>query len=609
MSADPIIYCLEHLTDYHQFERLCSDIMNQSGYREIEPLGGSKDRGRDALHVSRANPTDITIFAYSVRADWEQKLLNEDCLRIKDEQHELSTLVFATTAGVTSSQRDAVKEKVLDRFGWNLDLFHIERLRIKLVGDLRHLIAQHPAIFCEPFFPKRGGLSVAESRDTLVIDHTPHNHALATWLARRLQLLGHRTWCYGTAPLAGETADETVRTLIERRAARYLPILSQESAADADLLARCAAALSTDGLTIPCRADDYDEANLPTKLKQLVSARFSDSWAVGLKSLIGALSAVKPSMTTSQGTAVALRSYVPEPVTKASPEPIYANVFRVNCPEGIQVCDLARELTKEEVAELRKTWAFVFAGPKLLLTFDDPSPAAPRAGNGRLPEYAWKYFGDRYGKRSVDVVKELVRRSMEVACIRSGLKRCEQRNVFYFPRLDKPLRSISFTHVDGRKTRVAVTGIHSYGNGDHAIPFHYQLSPSFRVGLDESGICWLTLKVYVRVTDENGTPYEGKAIGRRRKKVAKSWWNKEWFARTIGVMQGLSDDKTEIVVGNGHRKVSVSCSPLKWECPIAIDYHAVERVGDFQDEMAQLRFTDGDGETEGEGDGAEGQNE
>lgn len=193
MSADPMVYCLEHLTDYPQFERLCSDVMNQSGYRDIEPLGGSNDRGRDALHISRADPNDITIFAYSVRGDWEQKLLNEDCKRIEEEQHQLQTLVFVTTSSLTSTQRDTVKDKVRDRFGWNLELFDIERLRIRLVGDIRHLIAQHPAIFCEPFFPKRGGLSVAESRDTIVIDHTPHSHALEFQVRTRTHSLNKRT--------------------------------------------------------------------------------------------------------------------------------------------------------------------------------------------------------------------------------------------------------------------------------------------------------------------------------------------------------------------------------------------------------------------------------
>lgn len=66
MAADPIIYCLQELTDYDAFERLCSDVMAGLEYRDIEPLGGRSDRGRDAIFVSRANPKDITIFAYTV---------------------------------------------------------------------------------------------------------------------------------------------------------------------------------------------------------------------------------------------------------------------------------------------------------------------------------------------------------------------------------------------------------------------------------------------------------------------------------------------------------------------------------------------------------------
>lgn len=216
MSADPIIYCLEQLTDYRQFERLCSDVMAGSGFEKIEPLGGSNDRGRDALHVCRDNPDDVTIFAYSVRPDWRRKLLDEDCERIREEGHHLKSIVFVCTSAVTSTQKDSVKEAVREKFNWELELFDIERLRVRLASDLRHLIARHPSIFCPPWFPTRGGLSISESHNTLVIDHVPDDHALATWLARRLQLAGHRTWCYGTAPLAGESPDESVRLLIER---------------------------------------------------------------------------------------------------------------------------------------------------------------------------------------------------------------------------------------------------------------------------------------------------------------------------------------------------------------------------------------------------------
>src|SRR5882724_12022783 len=69
---------LEHLTDYAQFERLCHDLMAASGCTAIEPLGGTKDKGRDALHVDHNDPGTVTIFAYSVREDWQKKL-DEDC--------------------------------------------------------------------------------------------------------------------------------------------------------------------------------------------------------------------------------------------------------------------------------------------------------------------------------------------------------------------------------------------------------------------------------------------------------------------------------------------------------------------------------------------------
>ena len=213
MSANPIVYCLEQLTDYRQFERLCSDIMAGSGYAEIEPLGGTNDRGRDALHVARNSPGDVTLFAYSVRTDWRNKLLNEDCRRIEEEEHDLNRLVFVCTSTITATQKDEVKQSVRDNFGWELDLYALDRLRVLLPSSLRHLVAQHRSIFCPPFFSRRGGLSISESLDTIVIDHLPTDHAMATWLARRLQLAGYRAWCYGNynACQPGESEPITVK--------------------------------------------------------------------------------------------------------------------------------------------------------------------------------------------------------------------------------------------------------------------------------------------------------------------------------------------------------------------------------------------------------------
>lgn len=169
MAADPIIYCLEQLTDYDQFERLCHDLMALSGYSNIEPLGGSKDKGRDAIHTDASDGT-VTIFAYSVREDWQKKL-TEDSDKVKKHGHACSRLVFLTTAAFTATERDKAIEHARTTYGWTLELYGLERLRTMLATTHRQSVAQHPQIFCPPFFPIAGGLTLVASYDQIGSDH------------------------------------------------------------------------------------------------------------------------------------------------------------------------------------------------------------------------------------------------------------------------------------------------------------------------------------------------------------------------------------------------------------------------------------------------------
>jgi hypothetical protein len=92
-------------------------------------MGGSSDRGRDAIHISRQNPDDITIFAYAVRGDWENKLL-KDCNRIREEKHEFNRHVFACTSSITAIQRNTVTQKVLNGIGWTLETFVVASVEL-----------------------------------------------------------------------------------------------------------------------------------------------------------------------------------------------------------------------------------------------------------------------------------------------------------------------------------------------------------------------------------------------------------------------------------------------------------------------------------------------
>jgi len=165
MAADPVIYCLEQLTDYDQFERLCHDLMALDGYRNIEPIGGSKDKGRDAIHFDFSTGM-VTIFAYSVRDDWRNKL-DEDSQKIQRHGHTCHRLAFLCTATFTPSGRDQAINHIKNTYGWPLELYGLERLANMLRSTHRQLVAQHPQIFCPPFFPLAGGLSLSFALDHL----------------------------------------------------------------------------------------------------------------------------------------------------------------------------------------------------------------------------------------------------------------------------------------------------------------------------------------------------------------------------------------------------------------------------------------------------------
>ena len=99
------------------------------------------------------------------------------------------------------------------------EYYDIERIRVLLTGPLKSLVGKHPAIFVSPWFERRGGKLVTfEQRDLILIDHLPVNHAFASWLYGKLSAAGYSVWCHGLAPLAGENADASIRTLIRQRA-------------------------------------------------------------------------------------------------------------------------------------------------------------------------------------------------------------------------------------------------------------------------------------------------------------------------------------------------------------------------------------------------------
>lgn len=595
MSADSIIYCLERVSDYRDFERLCSAFLSGTGYAGIDPLGGIGDEGRDAIIRNDGAGRKIG-FAYTVRSDWRVKLAS-DCKRVHEKGHDPDVFVFVCTEALSASEKDFAHKFVAEKYGWTLDLFDLESLRVQLVGSQHHLIAQHPSIFTPPFFPQRGGQSIAESRDTLLIDHVAADHAVATWLARRLSLAGFRTWCHGTAPLAGENADETVRKLLDVRANHYLPLVSTSSMSNGVFLERCTIAATREDFVLPCSSVVTLDERMPSRLARLAPADFRNSWNVGLDQVLSRLGTlgIKPSLDPDQGRLIALRDYLPTRVTAAKPEPVFANVFPLQLPKTMLIFDLRQQLTDIETLDLRKRWAFVELSAYRLVAFTPPPhQTIPAVTVDRTPEFLWADIPQRDGKKTLNLAKELARRSIEVVCAQKGLMFCCDRNVFYFPKREPGEWNQVIQHVDGRSTTVQLTGERTKGWGDRASPFRYQLSPKFRPQYDVDGTWNVVVTVYIRVTTLEGAMFEGKEIGRRRKTVSKSWWNKEWLARLLGVVQALQTSEGRIEIGEGARAVVMQSKPLSWECPVGLDVLALSGMSDIGQEIAQYRAREDD---------------
>lgn len=595
MSADRLTYCLERVSSYRDFERLCTALLAGTDYPGIDPLGGTGDGGRDA--IIRADGTGRKIvFAYTVRGDWKAKL-KHDCSRVRELHHNPDTFVFVCTQELNASEKDAAFNMVEQEFGWTLDLFDLERLRSLLASPQRHLVAQHSSIFAPPFFPQSGGESLSESRDTLVIDHMDADHALATWLSRRLTLAGFRTWCRGTAPLAGENPDDSVRKLIELRAKQYLPIASSASVADELFLERCSLAASKDSLVLPCQASVGAHSHLPSRLRGVLPADFSSSWNDGLQQVLQRMATlgIQPDFESEQGKSIALGDYMPTSVTLAKPEPVFANVFTLQLPETMLIYDLSVAMSSAERDALRKKWAFVETNPYRLLAFTPPPPdSIQTARQYRTPEFVWTDSPERDGKKTEDVAKELVRRSLSVVCGMKGLEYCDDRDLYYFPKREQLEWNQRIRHVDGRNTRVALTGTRTLGWGDRASLFNYHLAPLFQPHHDLDGTWSVVVRIYVRPTDLDGKVYELKAIGRRRKAVTKSWWNKDWLSRLLGVVQALETSVGEVRYGEDKRSVVMSSEPLRWECPVSLDVLALSGMVDLGEEIAEFKSRDGE---------------
>ena len=125
----------------------------------------------------------------------------------------------------------------------------------------------------------------------------------------------------------------------------------------------------------------------------------------------------------------------------------------------------------------------------------------------------------------------------------------------------------------------------------------YHLSPRFRVFMKLFEKPVVRVDIGIHWTDLRGNEIEWPRTIRYRKKLCKSWWNREWLCRQIAIMSLLAGGKGKLIMEEpGDADLIVSGTPIKVECPLGIREGQLKLQKKIARQM--LRGEDDDAETE-----------
>jgi tetratricopeptide (TPR) repeat protein len=147
-SLNQVLWLLDNEIESRKFERLCTDLMYRAGYTEIEPYGGTHDRGRDAetrLLKGTASTGGTVFFQYSQEGRWGKKL-SKELKKVQQNEHQIVAFVFVSSRSVSGAARDKLKTVVAKQYGWDLIIYEREWLRLQLEEAHPDLAAKYLGI-------------------------------------------------------------------------------------------------------------------------------------------------------------------------------------------------------------------------------------------------------------------------------------------------------------------------------------------------------------------------------------------------------------------------------------------------------------------------------
>jgi hypothetical protein len=216
-----------------------------------------------------------------------------------------------------------------------------------------------------------------------------------------------------------------------------------------------------------------------------------------------------------------------------------------------------------------------------------------------LTELTWSERGKKKKVLIANVIPELIRKSVQVYCHEKGLKYCAETDLMYFPDGLVPRNRLPVQLPDGTKLpALAVYGERKYYRpDDQSTYYRYYLAPTFFVDsklfrserrevLNDFKSTVLYIRLRNRFTDTDNVVLPPRTALSRRKHLCKSWWNDEWFRRTLAVAQFLADQDGKIRIGkNRYEQIVINSFPKTFEVCDGINEEALNKLGLVDDSL------------------------
>jgi hypothetical protein len=425
------------------------------------------------------------------------------------------------------------------------------------------------------------------TRDHLFISYATEDAMFAEWLALRLTSEGYKVWCDQIKLLGGESYPRDIDAAIKTGTFRLLAVLSRSSISKPNPLKERTLALNLsrerdEEFLIPLNLDGVRPAEMDWMVSDITFVPFYRGWAGGLAQLLKLLHKIDAPKSLSDGRSLVAK-YVDHQSSPAErQERLWSNVLAFK-----DVPETLIRVAGKSVASRRELedWPHYRENSHVCWMFETP-PEMPDDTQVRELEWA-DARAPSSGLPLRNVAVNLLKQYLEIHCLTKGLRCWEdgkRRRHLYFASSEDQSSRLPFVRYDGTKSWVRSHGWRTFKTVHGLERVQYHLEPNFLVLLTSPPSPAVLVRLRVFLTDDDGNPLPVGTALRRRKAICKTWWNYEWYARCLAIVQWLTGgNDVDLALTEGCR-IRLGGTPVSRPVPVGIDEGLLVPTLDAEDQ-------------------------